>query len=129
MLPIKVLDLSASLIDDGSLEVIENFPRLRQLGLSNTNVLGLGLVHLAELKDLEVLLLSDTYLNDSAIDHLPKLERLWTLALWRTRITTAGLPKLERFPKLRNLMVDQDLEFSPAGKALRKVLVKRSLEQ
>jgi hypothetical protein len=90
-------------VTDGGLHVIGRFPRLKQLSLVDTSVLGTGFAELASTHTVEELFLSRTDVSDTGLIQLSKVYSLRNLSLSRTRITDTGLAHLSSLHQLRRL--------------------------
>jgi len=101
-LPLESLYMNSRLTDAG-LAHINQWPHLRRLDLSRTQVTDPGLANLETLSHLEELALTDTRITDAGIVSLSKLTALKTLELSGTQMTSAGLEFLARLPKLETL--------------------------
>ncbi len=62
-------------------------------------------MHLADLVDLNELVLRNTQVTDAGLEHLAKLSELVTLDLSQTQVTDAGLRHLAGLTELRSLQL------------------------
>ena len=124
---------------DGDLALLENFPDLRQLTLTDrrkitdeglryiaplkqltvltlrgTQVRGPGLHHISDLENLELLTFDHTPLTDEGLRHLKNLTNLYLLHLSDTKITDEGLPYLAHLTSLESLDLS-NTDVSDAG--------------
>jgi Leucine Rich Repeat (LRR) protein len=94
MTSLQTLGLDNSTITDQDLEVVENLPDLRCLGLEHTAISDAGLKHLRGLAKLETLYLSETRVTDRGLASLAPLSTLLNLNLRHTAIQGQGLASL-----------------------------------
>ena len=85
--------LRRSQITDSGLAHLKGLAKLSKLGLLNTRVTDLGLVHL-KATDLSELNLDRTQVTDAGLVHLKRLRKLERLNLQPTQVTDAGLVHL-----------------------------------
>lgn len=74
----------------------ESFGNVTEVLLANSQVTDVGLEHLAELTDLEILGLTDTQVTDGGLAHLAGLKNLDHLWLYDTQVTDAGIAELQK---------------------------------
>ena len=77
-------------------EFVQALPRLRELGLDQTEVTDLGLAKLKRLPHLTRLSLNGTKVTDAGLDHLDGLKQLRELLLTDTKVTDEGVAKLQQ---------------------------------
>lgn len=82
------------------------FSALRWLALTGTDVQDADIVHVAQLKSLEILSLSSTALTDRGLECVEGLTGLNDLDLTRTAVGDAGLAHLKNLKHLENLALD-----------------------
>jgi Leucine-rich repeat (LRR) protein len=105
---LEVLDLWTTAIGDESLLIIsENFPKLKELGVSATRITDAGLEHLVNLQDLSALHLNETQITHKGLAVLPNLHSLTSLGVQGTGITDADLDTLAKCVKLTTLWLDR----------------------
>jgi hypothetical protein len=101
---VNVLNLTDTPITDAGLKHLENMEFLRFLYLYGTNIQGPGLVHLKTLPRLEHLCLDETQVGDAGLEHLGDSYRLEVLHLATKKpITAEGLQKLHGLENLREI--------------------------
>jgi Leucine Rich repeat len=90
-----------------------NLGRIRRLRFLNLEPEGPlhDLAPLAELADLECLLLHGQSVTDSALNHLERLKKLTILCLYDTQITSAGTAGVGQLTNLRELNLDESPGF------------------
>jgi hypothetical protein len=99
------LDLFQSNVGDKGLVHLKQLPALTSLHLGKTKVTDAGLEQLGQLKKLEHLGLRGSAVTDAGLKHLTNLPELSGLNLGETKITRAGLVHLAKLPKLSQLWV------------------------
>ncbi|MEX0728701.1 MAG: M56 family metallopeptidase [Planctomycetaceae bacterium] len=93
-------------VTDELLKHIANSNSLAHFSLFGTHdVTDAGMVHLANLKQLQELSLADANITDAGIQNLSKLENLIVLDLRGTKITNGGLMHFQNLKKLDRLIV------------------------
>lgn len=103
-LPLKILNLSKTKIDDKSLAAIGALTDLEDLKLSHDSIGDEGIKHLSSLHNLKILNLDYTQVTDSGLTDLSDLPALTTLNLDGCKnITSAGLVELAKSSSLRML--------------------------
>jgi hypothetical protein len=100
---IETLFATQCKINDDSLKLLKDFPRLQMLYLPGTNATDAGLKHLAGLNKLQHLSLSNTRITDAGLVHLAGMTQLIFLDVSNTSITDTGLKTLSRLPQLNYL--------------------------
>ncbi len=103
---VLAVDLTGCEFQDLDLVVLKQLPRLRSLGLSDTNVTDAGLENLKDLVDLEELELGRRKrenLSDIGIAHLKNLKKLKSLWIYNSTITDAGMLQLSGMTELIEL--------------------------
>src|SRR5262249_33110768 len=80
---------------------------LTGLDLDGTPITDEGLVHVAELKNLETLSLNRTRISDAGLQHLQGLNKLKKLNLGRTQLTGPGLQYLKGLNELKQLSLEK----------------------
>lgn len=109
------LDLSASVVNDDMLSVVNDLPHLQKLMLQNSKITDKGLRHLEGLEYLEYLNLYGTNVTDAGIAQLPELPRLRQLFIWQTKISNEGIATLQnKYPYLK---IDKGVDPSIFGDA------------
>jgi len=98
LLPLKdhiaQLDLGRTVITDGALKTVGQFPRLAALDLRQTKITDAGLASLSGLKKLQTLNLYGTDISDAGVKHLTAIKSLRQVTLWQTKVTDAGAKQL-----------------------------------
>jgi hypothetical protein len=91
--------------DNGELELLRAFPKLKVLNLSRcTKINNPGLEWLEDLKELRVLNFSYcSHVSDGGMEHIGKITSLEELYLDQTNVTDRGLSELTGLKKLRKL--------------------------
>ncbi len=103
-------------VRDEHLEILQSFPYLEWLVLSETKITDRGLTHLTSLQRLRWLWLSGTAITDAGLAplaQLPMLEKVW---LDSTRIQGPGLCHLSSLKNLREISI-QNTAVDDAGLA------------
>jgi hypothetical protein len=102
----RVLDLSGTAADDGSLEALRPLTGLTELVLARTKVSDGGLAALKNLKGLHRLVLDGTAVSDTGLTALKEFPALTELSLAGTKVSDAGLADLKGLKDLRRLVLD-----------------------
>ena len=95
-------------ITDDALKRLTDHAGLQELGLFDTCVIGPGLQHLANLDNLERLVLAGPHVTDAWLAYLPELKGLRRIVISQTNVTNSGIQFLEKYTQLRTL----DLRYS-----------------
>jgi hypothetical protein len=93
-------------VDDEFIKQLDQFPRLRVLGLFNAPITDAALLTLAQStpgKELRQLLLGRTRITDLGLKSVAVLPRLYLLELSGTAVTDAGLSELSKAERLKVL--------------------------
>jgi len=99
----KVPALALDSCTDSDLKHLADLRDLRLLVLFKTSITDAGLEHLKGLTELEILYLGQTWITDAGLAHVRALTGLRGLYLDMTRITDAGLAHLKGLSALRDL--------------------------
>ena|SRR5687768_553150 len=84
-------------LTDDDLQGLKNAPLTRSLTIVGSRITDKGLVHLRNLRQLELLdLKKNPQITDAGLVHLEELENLEKLILIGTSVTPAGVKKLQR---------------------------------
>ncbi len=125
---IDVLSLYGAAVGDEDLTTVKRFSGLKGLALIYTSATGLGLAHVADLKQLgELELNGSSNLTDDSLSHLSQLASLHFLGLGFTGIGDAGLEHLKPLTHLTDLdlrscaVTDKGLETLTDLKALEEL--------
>jgi hypothetical protein len=99
----SIIFLNSKNLTDHDLKIFESAPTTRVLHLFDNQITDAGLVHLKDLKSLEMLdLRKNGAVTDAGLVHLEgltKLEKLWLIG---TSVTPAGVAKLQKkLPKTK----------------------------
>ena len=109
-------------VTDAGLVHLADLTNLDTVVLYNTKVTNAGLVHLDGLQRLAFLALNNTQVTDAGLVHVAELKNLSFLALEDTQVTDAGLVHLTNLTKLETLWLN-DTQVTDAGIAeLQKAL-------
>lgn len=104
------LDTFHGVFTDDGLFRLKKLPHIKDLAVGgwfgNPKVTDVGLAHIKELKNLEVLHLSGCDITNSGLQSLSDLKHLTYLSLFRTRISDEGLQHLKGLSALRELMLE-----------------------
>jgi hypothetical protein len=100
-----VVLIGSETLKDDDLQLLAPFSSLTGLYLGQTSITGVGLHHLAGLKNLKTLGLIGTKVTDQGLRGIDGLESLQELYLSDTAITDAGLKKLAKLKTLRELLL------------------------
>ncbi|MBZ5856689.1 chitobiase/beta-hexosaminidase C-terminal domain-containing protein [Flavihumibacter profundi] len=100
-------------VTDKDLEIIGQFPELRELNLSFTDITDTGLNSLLTLKSLNHLSLSGTHITAAGLKKLQALKKLKKLYCWSTTV-----PETE-IAGLRKIMPETDIEYGYSGDTVR----------
>jgi Leucine-rich repeat (LRR) protein len=90
-------------VDDAMLAPLENLDELEELGLSDQDITGEGLIFLSSLEKLRWLDLGGSPLSDAGLYHLKQFKNLEYLNLGGTMITGRRLEYLRGLPRLHEL--------------------------
>jgi len=113
---------------DSAMQELTNLRHLRVLMVSHSQgVTDEGLMHLAQLRELEELDLSGSSITDAGLARLSRCTGIQQLILMRTRITDAGLCHLFPLEQLRKLNLLGTDVTSAGVKRLQKALPKTSI--
>jgi hypothetical protein len=106
--PVIEVTLQGTDADNGALEALRAFPKLKKLNLSRcTKVDNPGMAWLEDLKELQVLNCSFcTHVSDGGMESIGKLTNLEELNLDQTQTTDLGLAKLKNLKKLKKLSLN-----------------------
>ena len=140
------VDLTSTWVTDADMATLGRYRKLRKLDLSHTQITGVGLEHLRELREVfELNLYYAEYVSDSGIahlkdwtqlehlnlrgtkvtsrvfDHVASLETLRSLDLAFTEVTDAGFENLASLPHLEKLAIGGNRILGP-GLSLLKLL-------
>jgi hypothetical protein len=91
----QLLDLTDTDVTDADLRYVRDLTELRTLYLHGTKVGDDGVVHLRSLEKLRIVSLNGTEVTDAAIEHLCGLAELTYVSLERTQVTPEGVAKLQ----------------------------------
>jgi hypothetical protein len=100
-LPLVMLSLHGSPVDDAGLAYLADLPALRHLDLGATRVTAASLAGLARFPALRSVDLGGASIDDDALRELASLPALEWLDLADTDVSEQGLAELERLPALR----------------------------
>ena len=118
----------ADRVTDDWLRNLDGQIPLRRLELSGTAITSAGLIHLKELKNLEVLNVCLTAVDDRGFEHLAGLVQMRRMVVCSTKITGSGFQHLAGMTHLESI----NLHSSPASdaglKAIGKLASLRRLE-
>lgn len=111
------LDLSKMPVKDDDLKYMGRFENLRSLNLNFTDITGVGLEFLHDLKNLEEISLTGTLVSAAVLQKvLPPMKALKTVTLWDTPLSREQVGSLEN--ALPNISF---IAFSEHGRALIKL--------
>ncbi|MDB5309005.1 MAG: hypothetical protein JWO38_3207 [Gemmataceae bacterium] len=115
-------------VTDDWLKQLAGQEQLRRLELSGTAVTSAGLVHLKDLKNLEVLNVCLTAVDDRGFEHLAGLIKMRRMVVCSSKITGTGFRHLQGMTRLESI----NLHSSPASdaglEAIGKLTTLRRLE-
>lgn len=100
-------------VTDDWLKRLTGQDQLRRLEVSGTAVTSVGLVHLKELKNLEVLNVCLTPVNDRGFEHLAGLTKMRRMVVCSSQITGSGFKHLDGMKQIESI----NLHSSPASDA------------
>ena len=125
---LEALSLEHCAVTEKGLDIVAQFPRLRDLSLMENQILedahlkplgaltgltdlslrwtpidGSGMTHLTSLNELERLNLAQTSAGDVALESIRDCDKMQWLSLWQTAVTDDGLKNLVQMQKLRHL--------------------------
>ena len=100
LINLQRLELGGTPLGDDALSHVAGLTKLRELGLSQTDISNSGLTHLQHLSNLKKLNLGGTAIDDDGVEHLQGLTSLKTLILTNTQITSASLYYLQEMKDL-----------------------------
>ena len=102
---IVALDVTAMLLDDSNLEILQRFPNLRKLDLTGTLITDEGLTILAGFRELEELSLQQCRVTNEGLSLLKGLNQLTTLNVAFTEATTEGIEAAGGFDSLQHVTI------------------------
>ena len=105
--------LTDRVTDDWLKQWLVGQDRLRRLELSGTAVTSAGLVHLKDLKNLEVLNVCLTAVSDDGFEHLAGMTKMKRMVVCSSKITGSGFKHLSGMTQLESI----NLHSSPASDA------------
>jgi sugar lactone lactonase YvrE len=100
-------------VTDDWLKQLDGQDLLRRLEVSGTAVTSAGLVHLKDLKNLEILNVCLTAVDDRGFEHLATLTKMRRMVVCSSRITGSGFRHLQGMTQLESI----NLHSSPASDA------------
>jgi hypothetical protein len=100
-------------VNDDTLKLLAGQDKLRTLELSGTVVTSAGLVHLKDLKSLEVLNICLTACSDAGFEHLAGLTKMKRMVVCASKITGSGFAHLGGMTQLESI----NLHSAPASDA------------
>jgi Leucine-rich repeat (LRR) protein len=100
-------------VTDDWLKRLAGQDRLRRLEVSGTAVTSAGLVHLKDLKELEILNVCLTAVDDRGFEHLAGLTKMRRMVVCSSKITGSGFRHLKGMTQLESI----NLHSSPASDA------------
>ncbi|MCE9561005.1 MAG: SMP-30/gluconolactonase/LRE family protein [Planctomycetes bacterium] len=100
-------------VTDDWLKKLAGQDQLRRLELSGTAVTSAGLVHLKELKNLEILNVCLTAVSDDGFEHLAGLTKMKRMVVCASKITGSGFKHLAGMKEIESI----NLHSSPASDA------------
>jgi hypothetical protein len=95
MADLEQLNLRRGLVGDELLKGIGPLP-IRYLSLEATRITDDGLPHLAQLTNLQELVLPETAVTDEGLAHLERLTHIDSIMLGQTRVTVRGIERLKQ---------------------------------
>jgi Leucine-rich repeat (LRR) protein len=119
---LKMLNFSSSNLSDEDMEHLSTAKNVEELGLHGTQITNDGLVHIAGLANLRMLNLNDTQIGDAGLAHVSGLTNLTQLRLQSTQVTDAGLPHIEPLKNLVVVWLSGSQVTAEGAEQLRKVL-------
>lgn len=127
-LPIEMLVLADTQVDDDGLSHLQGLRNLERLTLTDCPIEGPGLVHLKGRNGLKRLSLSGTRIDDEALAHLTQLQGLEELFLAKCDIGDGAIKHLKQLVGLKRLVIF-DTEITKAGvRELREALPEVRIE-
>jgi sugar lactone lactonase YvrE len=103
----------ADRVTDDWLKRLEGQDQLRRLELSGTAITSAGLIHLKDLKKLEILNVCLTVVDDRGFEHLAGLTQMKRMVVCSSKITGSGFRHLEGMTQIESI----NLHSSPASDA------------
>lgn len=107
---LQSIHLGSSQVGDRGLAALAKLPRLERLSMQRNKITDAGLPALAGSRTLKSLwiggLEEQSAISDAGLVHLANLPQLEELDLQNTRVTPAGLTPLQKLPKLKWLMLN-----------------------
>ncbi len=103
MTKIEHLLVPPRLLSDEAMPAIAEMSNLDMLVLNNSSVTDVGLTHLVDMRRLRILLLENTKITDDGLRTLCQMPNLIELNLKGCSITSAGLAHLSALPALKTL--------------------------
>ncbi|MBA4188206.1 MAG: hypothetical protein C0467_09345 [Planctomycetaceae bacterium] len=100
-------------VTDDWLKRLAGQDQLRRLELSGTAVTSAGLIHLKELKNLEILSVCLTAVDDSGFEHLAGLTKMRRMSVCSSKVTGSGFKHLHGMTQIESI----NLHSSPASDA------------
>jgi hypothetical protein len=94
-LHLRRVDIYGSPVNDAGLGCFRGQVDLKVLDVAGANITGAGLVHLAGLKQLEILNIDHNRLVDDDLERLTSWQNLRTLCVRQTELSAAALKKLQ----------------------------------
>jgi hypothetical protein len=104
---LRHLVLDGCPITDAGLVHVAEVPELESLSLSETRITDQGLAVLTGLPQLRFLRLDRVGVTDRGLEWVGKIRSLRTVSLWQARITGNGLKHLSELPELCILSLDE----------------------
>jgi hypothetical protein len=120
--PIVELDFSDTKTYDSELTPLADLADLERLVLTSTNITDAAVDSFASLPQLQTLTLTNDPITDASLAKLARLPRLQCLGLGGTRVTDKGLRSLEECKGLQVLYLNRTEVSEGAAKTLRDVL-------
>jgi len=126
------LGLEGAIFDRDCLAELSCATKVRYLNMCNTNVQDRDLRHVAELKELEDLVLDGTDIGDRGLEYVCHLSRLRHLSLSGTKVTDDGVLHLRQLARLEVLdlsdtqLSDEGMRWLAALSALRELRANRT---
>jgi hypothetical protein len=119
---LKTVNFSSTNLGDAEMEQLASAKKLEVAALHGTRITDDGLAHLARLGNLKELNLNDTSIGDAGLAHLSDLSTLELLRLQSTMVTDTGLAHLANLKNLKHVWLSGSQVTEDGAAQLRQAL-------